>query len=397
VRILWLSHESGLAGAELSLAEAARGIQAKGHEVHVVVPAQEQLADLLAADGIPVSVVRYTWWVGTGARRAVPYRLRRLARNLLAGIKLASVLGELKPDLVVSNTLAICAGAFVSRWAGVPHVWYIHELFGKEGHNLFFDFGEPLSLRLMNRLSDRILVNSYAVRRQFQDWIPSEKLALVYYAVEVPPAPAPTERNDHRFRLIHVGRLSPGKRQEDAIRAHALLVKKGLDARLTLVGSEQPDYGAFLRKLTRELGLEEVVEFIAFTPDPFSVVAASDVALMCSRGEGFGRVTIEAMKLGKPVIGARSGGTAELIQEGRNGFLYRLGDAEELATKIETLYRDKSLVTEMGRHAQEWSQRTFTREAYASRLIDIFQEAIDRRARAGRKEAADTAEQISRR
>lgn len=388
MRILWLSHAEGLAGAELSLAEATRGIQAKGHHVHAVVPAQAELADLLAADGIPVSVVSYTWWVGTGARRAVHYRLRRLARNLLAGKKLASVLGELKPDLVVSNTLAICAGAFASRWAGVPHVWYIHELFGKEGHNLFFDFGEPLSLFLMSRLSDRILVNSHAVRRQFQDRIPSEKLGVVYYAVEVPPAPRPTERTDNHLRLIHVGRLSPGKRQEDAIRALALLKKKGLDAHLILVGSEQPDYGAFLRKLARELGIEEMVEFIAFTEDPFSLVAASDVALMCSRGEGFGRVTIEAMKLGKPVIGARSGGTAELIQDGWNGMLYRLADAEDLAAKIEALYHDRRLALKMGRQAQEWSLRTFNLQTYACGLIDLFQEAID--CHAVRKEAAGT-------
>jgi glycosyltransferase involved in cell wall biosynthesis len=377
MRILWISHEPGLAGAELSLAEAARGLQEQGHQVHVVVPARAQLADLLTAAGIPVSAVHYTWWVGSGARRAVIYRLRRLLRNLLAWKKLSSLLGELRPDVVVSNTLAICAGAFVSRWADVPHVWYVHELFGKEGHGLFFDAGDSVSLSLMNRLSDRILVNSQAVRRQFQVWIPPQKLRMIYYAVEVPPVPRSSDRTDNSFRLIHVGRLSPGKRQEDAIRAVSLLAKKGLDVRLTLVGSEQPEYGASLRELARELGIADFVEFVSFTEDPFSVVAASDVALMCSRGEGFGRVTVEAMKLGKPVIGAQSGGTAELIQDGGNGFLYRLADAEDMATKIETLYHDRRRVCEMGRQAQEWSQRTFTLERYASGLIDVFQEAID--------------------
>jgi glycosyltransferase involved in cell wall biosynthesis len=386
MRILWLSHEPGLAGAELSLVEAARGLQAKGHQVHVVVPAQAELADLLVAAGISVSVVRYTWWVGTGARRAVSYRLRRLLRNLLAWRKLSRLLQEVQPDLVVTNTLAICSGAFVSRWADIPHVWYVHELFGKEGHNLFFDFGESVSLRLMNRLSDRILVNSDAVRRQFQDWIPPEKLRVVYYAVEVAPVSGPIERTDHRFKLIHVGRLSPGKRQEDAIRALSLLAKKGLDVSLALVGNELPEYGAFLRNLARDLGVGERVEFVAFTEDPFSAVAASDVALMCSRGEGFGRVTIEAMKLGKPVIGARSGGTAELIQDGWNGFLYQLADPEDLAAKIEALYGDRRLLMRMGRQAQEWSQRTLNLETYASGLIDVFQEAIDRHA--DRKKAA---------
>jgi glycosyltransferase involved in cell wall biosynthesis len=389
MRILWLSHGPALAGAELSLVEGARGLQAQGHQVHAVVPARAQLADLIEATGVPVSVVHYTWWVGAGARRAVRYRLRRLLRNLLACKKLSRLLRELRPDVVVSNTLAICTGAFVAKWANVPHVWYVHELFGEEGHKLFFDAGDSVSLSLMNRLSDRILVNSNAVRAQFQAWIPEEKLRLVYYAVQVPPVSSPANRTDNSFRLIHVGRLSPGKRQEDAIRALSLLSKKGLNVRLTLVGSELPEYGTFLRKMTRELGIEERVEFIAFTDDPFSPVAASDVALMCSRGEAFGRVTIEAMKLGKPVIGADSGGTAELIQDGRNGLLYRLADAEDLATKIEVLYHERGLVMEMGSQAQEWSQRSFSLEGYVSGLIDVFQEAID--CHVDRKEASSRA------
>ena len=383
MRILWLSHEPGLAGAELCLVEAARGLQAKGHQVRAVVPARAGLADRLAAAGVSVSVVDYAWWVGTDARRAVRHRLRRLRRNIRASKKLLRLVREVQPDLVVTNTLAICSGAFASRCARIPHVWYVHELFGKEGHNLFFDFGESMSLRLMNRLSDQIVVNSNAVRRQLQDWIPPEKLRVVYNAVEVPPVSRPIKRTDHRFRLIHVGRLSPSKRQEDAITALSLLAKKDLDVSLALVGEESPEYGAFLRNLARDLGVAERVEFIAFTEDPFSAVAASDVALMCSRGEAFGRVTIEAMKLGKPVIGAKSGGTAELIQDGWNGFLYQLANAEDLAAKIEVLYGDRRLLMSMGRQAQEWSQRTLNLETYASDLINVFQEAIDRHA--GRK------------
>jgi glycosyltransferase involved in cell wall biosynthesis len=50
------------------------------------------------------------------------------------------------------------------------------------------------------------------------------------------------------------------------------------------------------------------------------------------RGEGFGRVTVEAMKVGRPVVGANGGGTVELIRDGWNGLFYRLGDAVDLAT-----------------------------------------------------------------
>ena len=64
---------------------------------------------------------------------------------------------------------------------------------------------------------------------------------------------------------------------------------------------------------------------------------------MCSRAEAFGRVTVEAMKLGLPVIGAARGATPELVRDGWNGLLYAHGDANELAGKI-----DRSIATARG-------------------------------------------------
>jgi glycosyltransferase involved in cell wall biosynthesis len=177
------------------------------------------------------------------------------------------------------------------------------------------------------------------------------------------------------LHLTIVGRISAGKRQEDAVRAVAQLAGKGLDVRLSLIGTEAPDYGPSLRALVRELGVEERVEFVAFTDDPFSLVAAADLSVICSRGEGFGRVTVEAMKLGKPVIGADSGGTTELIRDGWSGLLFRLGDPADLAGKIETLYHDRALLAAMGANARLWARETFSLQRYTRELQAVFREA----------------------
>jgi glycosyltransferase involved in cell wall biosynthesis len=171
-------------------------------------------------------------------------------------------------------------------------------------------------------------------------------------------------------------RLAPAKRPEDAIRALGMLAKRGVNARLELVGRERRDYGQFLRNLAREWDVLDRVVGRPFTDNPHGCVAASDVALMCSRGEGFGRVTIEAMKVGRPVVGADSGGTAELIRDGWNGLLYRVGDAADLAAKIESLWRDRALLQRMGRNAQEWSRETFNLDRYTSGLLEAFAECV---------------------
>ncbi|HYE13760.1 MAG TPA: glycosyltransferase family 4 protein [Pyrinomonadaceae bacterium] len=389
MKIVWISHSGEPnGGAELSLWEAARGLAGRGVELHAVVPESRGLGERLEAAGARVWVVPFAWWVGRGRWRAPRYRLKRAGRNLFYLPRLRRLLTRLSPDVVMSNTLAVPSGALAARWAGLPHVWYVHELFGVEGHGLYFDWGQSASLSLMDRLSERILVNSETVLRSFSPHVSGEKLRVVRYAVEVPERTLPASVGQKGLKLIQVGLLSPGKRQEDAVRALALLAARGLDVRLKLLGDEARGYESLLPALCRELGVEGRVEFVPFSLDPFSHIAAADVVVMCSRGEAFGRVTVEAMKLGKPVVGADSAGTAELIRDGETGLLFRLGDAEDLARAIGTLYAAPALVVEMGERARAWATASFSSEGYASALIEVFKEVAGAAGRVGRTAGA---------
>jgi glycosyltransferase involved in cell wall biosynthesis len=248
MRLAWISHEANLDGTERCLVEAARGLVASGHEVQVSLPWRGSLEAELTRIPVPVHIARTTWWAGVGPRRAPYCRLRRLCRNLVGGPGLCRLLRVTRPDVVVSNTLTILMGAFAARQAKIPHVWYIHELVGK-GHDLAFDFGDRLSRFLLDRLSDRIIVNSRAVKEKFAGWFPTDKLRLVYSAVEVSAEPTTLEADEAAMRLIVVGRIEPLKRQEDAVRAVSLLARKGRKTRLTLVGRETPEYGPWIRRL----------------------------------------------------------------------------------------------------------------------------------------------------
>jgi glycosyltransferase involved in cell wall biosynthesis len=376
VRIAWVSHEGFLGGAQLSFLEAARGMVDRGHTIHAILPEREDLAGPLEHAGVTVSVHRYTWWaVVAGPWRAPGYRLRRLARNLVAARHLARFFRDWRPDVVVSNTLAVPAGAFGARLARVPHAWYVHELVGEE-NDLYFDLGVPLSLGLMDRLSARLVACSRAVRDQLQRRIPASKIRVVYYAVEVPPQAPPPPSADGVLRLVMASRLAPAKRQEDAVRALGMLAKRGVRARLELIGRERPDYGERLRRLAREGGVLDRVDFRQFGDDPHGHVAAADVALMCSRGEGFGRITVEAMKVGRPVVGADSGATPDLIRDGWNGLLYRPGDAADLAAKLEGLWRDRARLQSMGLNAQAWSREAFSLDRHIPDLLAALAECV---------------------
>ncbi len=271
--------------------------------------------------------------------------------------------------------MTIGSAAFASRCCRIPHVYYVHE-FGREDHGFNFDLGSGLTYTLMDKLSHRIVANSNAVARKLQKEISSEKIRIVSYAVEIPEHDPVPPISDGAFRLILVGRMIPSKGQEDAIRALSMLVQKGLTVQLLLLGTAGREYQRVLHNMAERLGVSQHVQFADFTHDPFSQILRSHLTLMCSRNEAFGRVTVEAMKLGKPVVGANSGGTSELIQHGFNGLLYKPGDVQELSQNIETFYQNRDLLAQMGRNAREWSHSAFTTAKQVAGLVSVFEEVL---------------------
>ena len=378
MRILWASHSSQIGGAELCLLEGATAVRDQGAEVVVVVPENGPLEDRLQAASIAVVVVPYQRWAHP--KPSALGRAIRVATQAQNAWRLRSVVDRVCPDVVVTNTVTIPAAALAARLAGVPHVWYIHE-YGDLDHRLTFDYGVRASLQVVGALSDRVIVNSSAVGRHFARFLGRTPVDLVHYAVplewsgERPPAA------DAAFSVVLVGRKHPGKRQEDAVRALAILRRRGVDAALTLVGASDPGYDVYLRRLVADGNLTGHVWFVGHVADPSPHVAGADVALMCSANEAFGRVTVEAMKLGVPVVGAASGGTLDIVRDQETGLLYRPGDPTDLADKLEALHRDPAGRARMGRAARDDARTRFTMEKYGRRLLQTFERASTGRRR----------------
>jgi glycosyltransferase involved in cell wall biosynthesis len=285
------------------------------------------------------------------------------------------------PDLVVTNTQTIFSGALGAKIARVPHVWYFHE-FGQLDHDYLFHVSEKFSYNLVSNLSSVVIANSEAVASVLRRKIPGVPIQVIYYSVPVPPnhLQPRTLRQSQHFNAVVVGRKAPGKGQMDAVKAIDLLIKQGIPARLSLVGSiGRGDYMDDLARYVQEHGLGESIDFVEFTPTPMRFVITADVALMCSRMEAFGLVTVEAMKVGTPVVGARSGGTSELIRDGITGLLYGPGDIPELVDRMRLLYHKPELAAWIAENARRWASNRFTEERFGADLEQVFQRALGAR------------------
>jgi glycosyltransferase involved in cell wall biosynthesis len=374
MKVVWASHSAGLAGAERSLLEGAKGLSSDNVSVHVVVPSSGPLVHALSAVRVPVSIMTYDWWMSPAGWKSAYYWIRHCAINSTGWLKILRFLRLLRPDLVITNTVTTPIWALASRYVGIPHVWYVHESGRAEGD--VFDLGDRWTYRLIDALSCLVIVNSESTRERLSQSISSNKLRLARYAIEIPQGLGSSRTDYQKLRLALVGRVSPNKGQAEAIEALSLLVRQGLNVSLKIVGDTESGFARHLRQRTKDLDLHSYVEFVNFTANPFPYLADSDVALMCSRREAFGRVTVEAMKMGKPVVGAAVDGTRELIQHGVNGFLYQTGNASDLAEKISTMYHDRPALARMGREAKAWATGRFSIEGYTNDLLRVFGEAI---------------------
>ena len=122
----------------------------------------------------------------------------------------------------------------------------------------------------------------------------------------------------------------------------------------------EQDYVKELHQQITRLGLENRVKFLGFRADIPQLMAACDlVAHTSTAPEPFGRVIVEAMLCGKPVVAAKAGGAMELVEHGVNGFLTTPGESQELANIINTCIEDTQKTATIASNAQAIASQRF--------------------------------------
>jgi len=157
------------------------------------------------------------------------------------------------------------------------------------------------------------------------------------------------------------------------VEAFGLVAGKHPNARLRIVGGGRRLYEAKLKEMAKRKRVLDQVSFLGFKKEVAGEYHRADAVLMCSRDEGMGRVTVEAMSYGKPVLGYRGGATPELVMDEVNGYLYENG-AEELAEKMELLLSDPDRARSMGKAGQQKAIQSFTVQKYVNEMYDAFRE-----------------------
>jgi glycosyltransferase involved in cell wall biosynthesis len=355
MKLLLVSHSGGFYGAEKSLLTVAKGLSERGHDVCVVVPNQGKLREELKRENISVTVWRYYGWLGRENR--ISKGAFRFIFNLISGFWFF-VAKKPKFDFIYTNTVTTPFGVIVSFFSRTKHIWHVRE-FVHEDMGAEFDLPKKITSFLYFLNFWCSIYNSVSVQKKFQGYFGTHKSEVIYNAIELPDKTLECHARElseiDAVKLSMVSSLHEGKGHVDAIHALPHVLRRYPNCVLSIVGSGNDEYVKSIKKLIFEKRLENNIELLGYMDNPLHIMAESDAFLMCSRNEAFGRVTLEAMSIGCPVVGARSGGTQELLEYGKYGLLYKPGDCDDLGEKI--------LVLLLNKHSREKYSRISKKKA----------------------------------
>lgn len=235
------------------------------------------------------------------------------------------------------------------------------------------------------RCCDKIIAVSAATKKCLvENSIPEEKVEVVLNSIDTRTFAVAVGGERIRGELglegaavvTIVARLAASKNHALLLEAFRRLQARRAEARLLIVGSGPLESALRAQAETMAPG---IVKFAGTRTDIGAIMAASDVVVLCSEGETFGKVLVEAMASAKPVIGTAVDGIPEVIVDGQTGILVPPGDCSALAEAMETLLADRELAARMGRAGQARAQERFDVRRSVEQLQRIYSELHGKR------------------
>lgn len=370
--VLYLCHDPHLIGGSLlSAKNLIHAVSANGEVKATVLIAECGVASrYLEEQGIEVFVCRFEnnvrhprLWVH--CLHFLPKLLRNAIVNRRCLSRLHEHFGATGFDIVHTNTSLITFGMQVARSFGARHVWHLREF-----QDIDFNLTPFLGWRHLRRQiaeSDAAIAISQAI---FEHWrLDSHKNAVCLWDAVCRKDDVRLVLPKRPYFLLCAALLNHAKGVDTAIRAFAQSELASQGYKLRLTGRIEGDADRkFIDDLIAANGLQDSVELPGFCSDIRETVSQATAFLMCSQNEGLGRVTVEAMFYGCPVIARRSGGTLDFIRDGETGLLF---DTDEACARLMQAMAERSPL-EMVQRAQQFAIGHFSEEGYGLRILQLY-------------------------
>jgi glycosyltransferase involved in cell wall biosynthesis len=385
MRVLYANQTAQVSGAERSLLDLIAHLP-PDVEPHVAAP-RGALSEELGRRGIAWTELPA---VDLSFRLHPLHTTRGLAHLAAAARGLRRAARRVAPDILHANTTRATLTALPARrQGGPPLIGHVRD---------WIPAGRlPMAtLRAVEMGATAVIANSGFVAEQLPRRRGGAPVRVIHDAVDTSAfADASWRRERARealalaegeTALAVVAQLTPWKGQDDAIRILATLLADHPGVRLLLAGSakfdapgasfDNPAFERDLQALAAELGVADEVGFLGERQDVPDVMAAADILLVPSWREAFGRVVIEGMAAGRPVLATATGGPAELVRDGVDGLVLPPRRPQLWAEAIAGLLRTPDRMREMGERGRERAAGELGAGRLAAEVAGLYREVL---------------------
>ena len=372
-KVVYLIGTLDIGGTERQLVELATGLDRSAFDPVVVCLSKGgPLEKELALGGVPVKIV--------GLRS-----LRQVWSSPISVGRLVRIFASERPAIVHGFLFwAYVLGAYAARLVDIPIVIASRRSLGiyKESkpHYLVLE-------RLANRMTDLVIANSDAVRRDVlqRERLPARKVLVIHNGVHVDQSEVP------RIERTSIG-VGPGsalvgvlanlihyKGHDVFLNAWQVVVQRFPDAVALLIGEGKAR--AELERRVAELGLGQALRLLGSRDDARALLSLVDLVVHPSQQEGFSNAILEAMAEGKPVVATDVGGNPEAVVDGVTGLLVPPGDPGALASAIIRLLGDPGSRAAFGKAGRARAAELFTLDGMIRKYEGVYERLIESKIR----------------
>jgi len=385
MRVLFYNHAPEVSGAERSLLSLMEGARCAGHETVLCAP-RGPLSDFAREAGFvvlaaPPLVLGHT---------VNPFVLLQQGAHMLdPAVALAGAIKRVEPAVVHANSVR--SGLVAALALRLVHrrprlVVHLRDA-------LRPGLSQRGIARVIGRASDATIAISRYVAHRIAPNGELPELHVLHNAID-PDNYRPDEQAGLEIRrqcnvpagaplLAVVGQITPWKGQREALEVLVALRRQAPAAHLLIVGSvkfagrrrryDNTAYHSLLHVRARQADLTGHVHFLGEVEDVRAVYAAADILLVPSWAEPFGRVVVESMAAGCPVVASDVGGIPEIVTHGVDGLLVPPRDPAALVSAVLTILRDDELRGRLVRRARLTVTERFSLAAYMPQLLAIWE------------------------
>ncbi|VVM33376.1 glycosyltransferase [Terribacillus sp. AE2B 122] len=370
IRVLFFNHVSILSGGEKSLLDILTNIDRHKIEPILLCPTSGPLTEAAETNEIKVIKIKMDDNLLNYSRTTSNVSgIFSQMKNVLGTIRLVrKVIKEEDIDILYSNSMkAHLISSAATIFQNTKSIWHVRDIIDNK---LLSHITNLFSI-----LPNRVICISKAVKDQFYF---KKNKTIIFNGIKSRGNVTETKSEDNLFRIAIIGQIAKWKGQETLIKAANEILKTRKDFRFFVVGE-----ALFKDEITYKDHIKSIahpdIEFLGYRKDIPELINHFDLLVHAAiKPEPFGRIIIEAMDAGIPIIATNIGGPKEIIDDKKTGFLYEPGDYLSLTNELLTLSEERTCLKKVSQAAKLRFESNFRLENTINQIELVIMDTIRR-------------------